>query len=71
MRYSDDRRENEKSKHINGERSLVTSEMLGLFVGSDNENEEIREMLLDILNNQYPIYNAIQDIRNYYEELQM
>lgn len=69
MRYSDDTITNEQEKVKNGERTIVTDEMLNLFLGGDNTNAEAWEMLLDILNNQYPLNDAISDIKEHASDI--
>lgn len=64
MRYNDNREVNEIEHRDNGEREVVTSSQLLGFLGSDNYQNKVEEMLLDILNNQYPLEDAIQETVN-------
>ena len=68
MRYFDDTNSNERQKEKNGEREKITQDMLNLFLGGDNPDGEAWEMLLDILNNQYPLDECAGDIVAYYED---
>ena len=63
MRYSDDFTKNEDQKTVNGERTIVSYPQLKEFLGSDNYSNKVEEMLLDILNNQYPVDTAVSDIK--------
>lgn len=65
MRYFEETKDNEAKKIEMGERELVTDTMLNEFLGGDNTNGEAWEMLLDILNEQYPREDAVSDIRDY------
>ena len=68
MRYNDNREVNEMQHRDNGERDIVTSSELQLFLGDDNYQNKAEEMLLDVLNNQYSIKDALSDIRQYIEQ---
>lgn len=68
MRYFDDTHENEAQKLDNGERTKITDEMLNYYLGSDNTNGEAWEMLLDILNNQWPVDDAVGDVLEHWED---
>ena len=70
MRYSDETVTNEQVKEKNGEREIVTNGMLNVFVGGDNPNGVAWEMLLDILNDQYPVEDAVKEIKELYSEVQ-
>lgn len=68
MRYSENSEANEDKKIQNGEREIVTATQLHLFLGSDNTEAEAWEMLLDILNSQYPLDDAVNDIKEHYKQ---
>lgn len=65
MRYFDDTASNEAAKVKNGERTEVTSEQLAAWLGGDNTAAEAWELLLDILNGQYPIADCLSDIADF------
>jgi hypothetical protein len=64
MRYNDNREVNEIEHRDNGEREIVTSSQLLGFLGDDNYLNKVEEMLLDILNDQYPLDEAVQEVLN-------
>lgn len=68
MRYSQDPLENESIKIDNGERTIVSASEVNDFLGGDATDDEAWEMLLDILNKQYPVEDAVRDIREYNAE---
>ena len=68
MRYSDDFTENEDQKTVNGEREIISYPVLTLFLGEDNHANKDEEMLLDILNRQYPLDDAISDVIEHYKQ---
>lgn len=68
MNYSDDTQENEKVKEKNGERNIITQEMLNSFMGGDNPNGEAWETLLDILNDIYPVGDCVEDIKEHWDK---
>lgn len=68
MRYNDNREVNEMQHRENGEREKVDSTMLMTFLGDDNYQNKAEEMLLDILNDQYNAYDALNDIMNHWEQ---
>lgn len=68
MRYNDNREVNEMEHRENGEREIVDSSMLLLFLGSDNYQNKVEEMLLDILNQQYPLEDATSDVIEHYKQ---
>lgn len=68
MRYNDNREVNEMQHRDNGERDMVTSSDLQLFLGDDNYQNKAEEMLLDMLNHIYPAEEAIHDIINYVKQ---
>lgn len=69
MRYNDNREVNELEHRENGERVMVNSSELLEFLGDDNYQNKAEEMLLDILNEQYPVTNAREDILSYKYEV--
>lgn len=68
MRYADDTPTNEAEKVKMGERTKVTAEMLEYYLGGDNTNAEAWEMLLDILNDQWPLEDALAEVINHWED---
>lgn len=68
MRYADDTQANEAKAEEMGERNIVTSKMLAYFVGGDRPDAEAWEMLLDILNNHWPLEDAVREVRDHFEE---
>ena len=69
MRYNDNREVNEMEHRDNGERETINSSDLLLFLGEDNYQNKVEEMLLDIMNSQYDMYDAIKDVKEYIKEL--
>ena len=68
MRYNNDREVNEQQHRWNGERTYVNTNDLQLFLGSENYQNKVEEMLLDILNNQYDTHDAVNDIKEHMKE---
>lgn len=68
MRYSDDRDVNEQKHRWNGERTEVNTNDLQLYLGDDNYQNKVEEMLLDILNKQWDTHDAINDIKEHMKE---
>lgn len=69
MRYNDNREVNEMEHRDNGERETINSSDLLFFLGEDNYQNKVEEMLLDIMNSQYDMYDAIKDVKEYIKEL--
>ena len=69
MRYNDNREVNEMEHRDNGERETINSSDLLLFLGEDNYQNKVEEMLLDIMNSQYDMYDAIKDVKEHIKEL--
>lgn len=67
MRYNENREVNEMEHRDNGERDVVNSSHLNSFLGDDNYLNKCEEMLLDILNSQYPLDSAVKDIKDWCE----
>lgn len=65
MRYDEDRELNELKHRYNGERNTVNSTELHMFLGSNNYTDKAEELLLDILNDQYSVTDAVSDIREF------
>lgn len=65
MRYNDNREVNEVQHRENGERETVNSPMLEEFLGSDNYQNKAEELLLDILNYQYPLDDCVNEINEH------
>lgn len=68
MRYNINRDTNEMEHRANGEREVVNSGDLELFLGDDNYMNKVEEMLLDVLNRQYDVSDAINDVREHTKE---
>ena len=68
MLYADDTPTNERKHEEMGERNIITSEMLEYYLGGDNTNAEAWEMLLDILNNHWPLADAVRETINHWED---
>jgi hypothetical protein len=66
MRYNDNREVNEMEHRNKGEREVINSSQLMAFLGGDNYLNKAEEMLLDILNSQYPLQDAVNDVVQYY-----
>lgn len=65
MRYNENREVNEMEHRKNGERDIIDSSELLDFLGSDNYQNKVEEMLLDILNKQWPLEDAIREVVEY------
>lgn len=68
MRYNDNREVNEMEHRENGEREVINSSDLLVFLGEENYQNKVEEMLLDIMNSQYALYDAINDVREHIKE---
>ena len=68
MRYADDTQANERKAEENGERTVVDDEQLNYYLGGDNTNAEAWEMLLDILNNHWPLEDAVREITEHWAD---
>lgn len=65
MRYADDTITNEQEKVKMGEREIITHAMMEGW-----SPEDCYEMLLDILNDQFPLEDAQQTVLEAFEEAQ-
>lgn len=68
MEYNENREVNEMEKRDAGQRNIVDSSELMSFLGGDNYQNKAEELLLDILNNQYPLKDAVEDILSHESE---
>ena len=65
MQYNDNREVNEMEHRKNGERNVVDSSKLLEYLGDDNYQNKVEEMLLDILNKMWPLDDAIKEVREH------
>lgn len=65
MRYSLDRDTNESKCREDGLRDIVNTSQLEAFLGSDNYNAKVEEMLLDILNDIWNVEDATQEVTDH------
>lgn len=62
MQYSNNREVNEMEHRKNGERDTIDSSKLFDYLGSDNYQDKVEEMLLDLLNKMWPLDDAIKEV---------
>lgn len=69
MKYNEDIDKNEAVAHSNGERELISWAEVKQFLGGDNTNGEVVEMLMDMVNGIYSIPDFLTDVREYDKEV--
>lgn len=62
MQFSDDIDTNEKLAADHGQRNIVTWEQVSGWLGSDNLEGKTIELLMDVLNEHYPLEDCVAEV---------